>query len=64
MYGHHSSLEAAWKYVVICTVGVAFGLYGTILVYSDAVNVIQETSMAILWSEIVKNAEALDPIAD
>ncbi len=25
IYGHHSSLEAAWKYVIICTVGVAFG---------------------------------------
>ena len=61
MYGTRPALEAAWKYVVICTVGVAFGLYGTILVYSDAVNVIKETGMASLWSEIVKNAGALDP---
>jgi hydrogenase-4 component F len=61
MYGTRPALEAAWKYVVICTVGVAFGLYGTILVYSDAVNVIQETGMASLWSEIVKNAALLDP---
>ncbi len=61
MYGTRPALEAAWKYVVICTVGVAFGLYGTILVYSDAVNVIKETAMASLWSEIVKNAGALDP---
>ena len=41
IYQHRSSLEAAWKYVIICTVGVAFGLYGTVLVYSDAVNVMQ-----------------------
>lgn len=61
MYGTRPALEAAWKYVVICTVGVAFGLYGTILVYSDAVNVIKETSLASLWSEIVQNAGALDP---
>jgi hydrogenase-4 component F len=61
MYGSRPALEAAWKYVVICTVGVAFGLYGTILVYSDVVNVIQETSLASLWSEIIKNAGALDP---
>ncbi|MCC7511418.1 MAG: hydrogenase 4 subunit F, partial [Anaerolineae bacterium] len=38
IYGHRASLEAAWKYVMICTVGVAFGLYGTVLVYSDAVH--------------------------
>ncbi len=61
IYGHRSSLEAAWKYVMICTVGVAFGLYGTILVYSDAVNFLKEPGSAILWTEIVKNAQALDP---
>lgn len=61
IYGHRSSLEAAWKYVIICTVGVAFALYGTILVYSDAVNFMQEPTAAVLWTEIVKNAQALDP---
>ncbi|HTP01237.1 MAG TPA: hydrogenase 4 subunit F [Anaerolineales bacterium] len=61
LYGTRPALEAAWKYVVICTVGVAFGLYGTILVYSDAVNVLPESSMASLWSEIVQYAGALDP---
>ena len=61
IYGHRSSLEAAWKYVIICTVGVAFGLYGTILVYSDAVNVMQVPEAAVLWTEILKNARALDP---
>jgi hydrogenase-4 component F len=61
IYGHRSSLEAAWKYVMICTVGVAFGLYGTILVYSDAYNVLQRPEMATLWTEIVKNARLLDP---
>jgi hydrogenase-4 component F len=61
IYGHRSSLEAAWKYVIICTVGVAFGLYGTILVYSDAVNFMKEPGAAVLWTEIVQNAKALDP---
>jgi hydrogenase-4 component F len=61
IYKHRSSLEATWKYVIICTVGVAFGLYGTILVYSDAVNFLQEPGAAVLWTEIVQNARALDP---
>ncbi len=61
IYGHYSSLEAAWKYVIICTVGVAFGLYGTVLVYSDAVNVMQTPGSAVLWTEIVKYAKAFDP---
>jgi hydrogenase-4 component F len=61
IYGHRSSLEAAWKYVMICTVGVAFALYGTILVYSDAVNFLKQPGTAVLWTEIIKNAQALDP---
>jgi hydrogenase-4 component F len=61
IYGHRSSLEAAWKYVIICTVGVAFGLYGTILVYSDAVHFLEQPGEAILWTEIVKNAQVFDP---
>jgi hydrogenase-4 component F len=61
IYGRHASLEAAWKYIIICTVGVAFGLYGTILVYSDAFNVMQVPGSAVLWTEIVKNTQALDP---
>lgn len=61
IYGRRASLEAAWKYIIICTVGVAFGLYGTVLVYSDAFNVMQVPGSAVLWTEIVKNAQALDP---
>jgi len=62
IYGHRSSLEAAWKYVIICTVGVAFGLYGTILLYADAFNVLQVPGNAVLWTEIVQNTQALDPV--
>lgn len=61
IYGHRASLEAAWKYVMICTVGVAFGLYGTVLVYSDAVHFLTAPGTAVLWTEIVKNAASLDP---
>ncbi len=61
IYNKRSALEAAWKYVIICTVGVAFGLYGTVLVYSDAVNVLNHPGDAVLWTRILENAAALDP---
>ena len=61
IYGHRESLEAAWKYIIMCTVGVAFGLYGSVLLYSDAVNFITVPGSGALWTEIVKNAQALDP---
>lgn len=62
LYGHKSSLEAAWKYVLICSVGVAFALYGTILVYSNSFNVVQNAHDSMLWTEIVKHARLLDPM--
>ncbi|HHR6141533.1 TPA: hydrogenase 4 subunit F [Providencia alcalifaciens] len=61
IYGQRSSLEAAWKYIIICSVGVAFGLFGTILVYANAVNVMPNPEMAIFWTEVLKYTDLLDP---
>ncbi|CNF02655.1 hydrogenase 4 subunit F [Yersinia frederiksenii] len=61
LYGQRSSLEAAWKYIIICTVGVAFGLYGTVLVYANAANVLADPSSAIFWTVVAEHAKELDP---
>lgn len=61
LYGQRSSLEAAWKYIIICTVGVAFGLYGTVLVYSNAAGVMPNPGDAIFWTEVMKYPQLLDP---
>lgn len=63
VYGRKESLEAAWKYVVICTVGVAFGLYGTVLTYANGSEVLGNASDAILWTTLVTHAHSLDPTA-
>lgn len=62
LYGQKSSLEAAWKYVIICTVGVAFGLYGTVLVFSNAADVLADPHQAVLWTALVGHAGELDPM--
>ena len=62
IYGQRFSLEAAWKYVLICSVGVAFALYGTVLVYANAFHVLHQAGSAVLWTEIARNAGALDPM--
>ncbi len=62
IYGQRFSLEAAWKYVLICSVGVAFALYGTVLVYANAFHVLHQAGNAVLWTEIARNAGALDPM--
>lgn len=61
IYGQRSSLEAAWKYIIICTVGVAFGLFGTVLVYANAASLMPDPEQAIFWTEVLQQAELLDP---
>ncbi|OOH88802.1 hydrogenase [Pasteurellaceae bacterium 15-036681] len=60
LYGKRTSLEAAWKYIIICSVGVAFGLYGTVLTFSSANAVLADPSQAIFWSVINGQAEGLN----
>lgn len=37
LYRSAESLEAAWKYLILCSVGIAFALLGLIVLYSSAV---------------------------
>ena len=60
-YKHRTSLEAAWKYIIICSVGVAFGLYGTILTFADANSLLNNPEQAIFWSAINMQANDLNP---
>ena len=36
-YNTKGAVEAGWKYLVVCTVGIAFALFGTIALYLAAV---------------------------
>ncbi len=56
------ALEAAWKYVIVCTAGVAFGLYGTLLIYANAASVMSDNTQAAFWTSIVPIASQLDPV--
>lgn len=59
-HGHHHGLEAAWKYIIVTTIGISFGLFGTVLFYAAAA-AIQGGAGALSWSEIMKVAPTLDP---
>lgn len=60
-YKRKTSAEGAWKYVLICSVGLAFALYGTVLMYANAFATVQDAHRAMLWTELVKMAPQLDP---
>jgi hydrogenase-4 component F len=50
IYRTHEALEAAWKYFILGSVGIALALFGTILVYMAAQPVIGEGLNAMVWT--------------
>jgi hydrogenase-4 component F len=46
------ALEAAWKYVVICSLGIALALFGTVLTYYSAVQVLGQGNGALDWASL------------
>lgn len=61
LYRNRHALEAAWKYVIICTVGVAFGLYASVLVYANASVVLGSSDNTSFFTVIYQHAQAFDP---
>ena len=60
IYRTHEALEAAWKYFILGSVGIALALFGTILVYMAARPVIGEGGGAMVWTVLVQHAAQFD----
>lgn len=59
-YTKKTSLEAAWKYFIINTIGVTVALLGILfLVFATAKNMPGETSLS--FAELLKNAASMNP---
>jgi hydrogenase-4 component F len=52
VYRTAASLEAAWKYFILCGVGIAQALFGTILLYFAAERVLGREGNALLWTHL------------
>src|SRR5690606_16424948 len=50
-----------WKYFILCGVGIAQALFGTVLVYLAASQTIPEDGQALLWTTLYQNADRLEP---
>lgn len=61
IYRTHEAIEAAWKYFILGSVGIAFALFGTILVYMAALPVVGEGNDAMMWTLLVTYAASFDP---
>ena len=61
LYRTHEAIEAAWKYFILCGVGIALALFGTILVYLTAQPSMGEGMAAMTWSELLPRAHEFRP---
>jgi hydrogenase-4 component F len=60
-YRTPAALEAAWKYLILGSVGIGFALLATLLLYASSVERLGETSDALNWARLMGIAGALDP---
>lgn len=61
LYRTRAALEAAWKYFILGSLGIALALFGTILVYLAAQPVIGQGLPAMAWDQLLAHAAAFDP---
>jgi hydrogenase-4 component F len=62
LYRTRASLEAAWKYFILCGVGIAQALFGTILLYFAAEGLLGSEGMsALLWTHLDAIKGQLEP---
>jgi hydrogenase-4 component F len=61
LYRTPAAIEAAWKYFILGSVGIALALFGTLLVYLAARSVVGEGLDAMAWNVLVREAPAFDP---
>ena len=61
LYRTPASIEAAWKYFILCGVGIAQALFGTILLYFAAEKVLGGGGTALLWTHLNEVRTLLEP---
>ncbi len=54
-----TSVEASWKYILICSVGIALAFAGTVLAYFDFVTLSGHAENALNWTVLLRMAPGL-----
>jgi len=62
LHTDRQSLEAMWKYLIICSVGIAFAFMGTLLAAAAVEDAGLMRASGLLWTDLVDPATHLDPM--
>jgi hydrogenase-4 component F len=60
LYNRRTSLEAAWKYVMLGSIGLALALFGTVLTYAAAIEKGSHALPSLNWSDLMAATGQLD----
>lgn len=60
LYRTPESIEAAWKYFILCGVGIAQALFGTVLLYFAAAQILPAGDGGLLWTTLHQHAAQLN----
>jgi hydrogenase-4 component F len=61
LYRTPEAIEAAWKYFILCGVGIALALFGTVLLYFAAQHVVDDPASGLSWHTLYAAAPQLQP---
>jgi hydrogenase-4 component F len=61
LYRTPEAIEAAWKYFILCGVGIALALFGTVLLYFAAQHVVEDPATGLTWSTLYAYSSGLQP---
>jgi len=53
-------VEAAWKFLMICSIGIAVALFGTILCYYAAITGMGPNEGSLSWKYLIAHAQQMD----
>ncbi len=55
------SLEAGWKYLILCSVGISLALFGVVLLYYSSLHVLSDASQGLNVTHLLPVADRLNP---
>jgi hydrogenase-4 component F len=59
-YKNKTAVEAAWKYIMLCSLGIALALFGIILIYFGVINITGAGLGSLNWENIIQVATKIN----
>jgi len=61
LYRTPASIAAAWKYFILCGMGIALALFGTVMLFFASSVVLGHSNAALTWTELLAHSHELNP---